>query len=77
MMCIGCSQDRSRVGGTVIVSEGVPWVERADTVWDSEGKASGESCRIEAAFQRTKEGRGSLSSVELPQTGGVQAEGGS
>ena len=58
MMCTGCSQNRSEVGGTVIVSEGLPWVERADTVWDSEGKASGESCRIEAAFQRTKEGRG-------------------
>jgi len=32
MMSIGCSQDRSKVGGMVIVSEGVPWVERADTV---------------------------------------------
>ena len=52
MMCLVCSQDKSKVGGMVIVSEGLPWVEREQIEsWETQRtKPVGRSFRIEVGF---------------------------
>lgn len=72
MTCFGCSQEKSKLRCLVPVCERLPRQREQVQSVGPEGRAGGwgESCRREAGFQMPREGEGSLSGAELPQTGG-------